>query len=333
MDLIWSHFFDDFLVFTPPALAANTESTVCTLFSILGWKFAQDGNKSKDFSQSFGALGIQIDLFFLSRGYAAFGNTERRARDLKEIIASMLKKKSLTILESQKLRGRMQFADGQLMGRIGRLGLKAIPDHAFLHGAGRLNDDCVLALERFANHLESAEPRRVSAASGSTWYMYTDACFDKTDDLKCGIGGVLVDHLGAVVAVFSLFLDRRSITALGGDKKETVIFEAELLALIISFYVFREWIDSNQVVIFIDNNAARDASISGRARNPVGMLLIETLLILEVESRIFPWYARVPSPSNIADDPSRGQYEHLLKPGAKQVDVEKQVDAVLNRLK
>ena len=33
---------------------------------------------------------------------------------------------AMSLLESQRLRGRMQFADGQLFGRIGHLWLRAV---------------------------------------------------------------------------------------------------------------------------------------------------------------------------------------------------------------
>eukprot|EP00438_Fugacium_kawagutii_P028836 Skav229820 [mRNA] locus=scaffold2672:22606:23685:+ [translate_table: standard] len=333
LGIAWSHFFDDFVAFSPPDLSANTEATVCSLFTLLGWRFAQDGSKSQNFAQCFGALGIQIDLSDFRNGVVHFCNTEKRVGDLKELIAATLEKKSLTVHESQKLRGKMQFADGQLMGRIGRLGLKAVTDHAFVHGGGALGEDCVLALERFMRHLETAQPRDLKASSGRTWFIFTDACYEQDGDNKCGLGGVLADHHGKTVAFFSIFLSSNDVSTLGGDNRRTIIFEAELLALLLSFFVFRHWIDSTQVVLFVDNNAVRDVSISGKARNTVGMVLIESLLTLELESKIFPWYARVPSPSNVADGPSRGQIEELLRLGASQIDVTRQIEQVMQRLR
>lgn len=87
------------------------------------------------------------------------------------------------------------------------------------------------------------------------------------------------------------------------------------------------------MALFVDNNAVRDVSISGRARKAVGMALIESLLLLEVDSNIFPWYARVPSPSNIADAPSRGKTEELMMLGATRIDVEEHVSEVLSKLR
>ena len=55
------------------------------------------------------------------------------------------------------------------------------------------------------------------------------------------------------------------------------------------------------MVVFIDNNSARDVLISGLARN----MLTKLYLTVEAMTRSFPWFTRVPSPSNCADSPSR----------------------------
>ena len=71
---------------------------------------------------------------------------------------------------------------------------------------------------------------------------------------------------------------------------------------------------------FVDNNFARDVAISGMGRNLTANCLID-LLKLEMAVNISPWYSRTPTPSNIADDPSRGQTEYLLQQRVKQTDV------------
>ena len=51
--------------------------------------------------------------------------------------------------------------------------------------------------------------------------------------------------------------------------------------------------------------SARDVLISGSARNRVGIALTKLYLTVESLSRSFPWFAKVPSPSNCADEHSR----------------------------
>lgn len=57
--------------------------------------------------------------------------------------------------------------------------------------------------------------------------------------------------------------------------------------------------------MYIDNNATRDVSISGRARTLPASDLVAELLLLEDRNCTNTWFARVPSASNIADGPSR----------------------------
>ena len=60
-----------------------------------------------------------------------------------------------------------------------------------------------------------------------------------------------------------------------------------------------------------DNNSARDVAISASARNQTANIMIHALLKVEAESSAFPWYARVPSPSNPSDELSRGDVQFL----------------------
>ena len=121
LNLVWPHFFDDFVVFCQATQACNTGQTVEMLFKLLGWRFAEEGDKAMSFSQVFTALGVELQLSRASDGMVEFANTEKRRAELIETISGILKCGSMTLVEAQKLRGRMQLMDGQLFGRVGRL--------------------------------------------------------------------------------------------------------------------------------------------------------------------------------------------------------------------
>ena len=150
LGLMWTCFFDDYLTFANESHCSNTDQTVDILFRLLGWKYAIEGDKAQAFSSSFTALGIQIDLSNFPAGFVNFSNTPKRVDELSTSIARSLEKGTMTVLECQKLRGRMQFADSQLFGRAGKLCMKAISDHAFVHGAGKMRSECHNALQRFS---------------------------------------------------------------------------------------------------------------------------------------------------------------------------------------
>ena len=73
----------------------------------------------------------------------------------------------------------------------------------------------------------------------------------------CGLGGVLVDNVGRSRAYFSHCLNKSHMVVLGSDKKKTIIFEAELLAVILAMRVWSSFLNGTQAVFYIDNHSAR----------------------------------------------------------------------------
>ena len=162
------------------------------------------------------------------------------------------------------------------------------------------------------------------------WFIYTDACYEPTSTTwQCGLGGVLVSPNGTKVDFFSIALDKDQMEVLGAGLKKTIIFEAELLAVVVAFSAWRKIISSMSLLCFVDNNSARDVAISGSGRNVTANLLIEALLKLEMASCTTPWYSRVPTPSNIADDPSRGEIHELVKNSINQTCVKEVLSDIL----
>ena len=329
----WSHFFDDFVVVSRETLATNTGQTVEMLFKLLGWKFAEDGDKAAGFSSTFTALGVEVNFSDAANGSIEFSNTDKRKAEPVETISSILKRGTLNVVESQRLRGRMQFMDGQLFGRLGKLCMRAITDHSFVKKQVKLDRSTRDALERFLVFLEHAKPRQLHANSGEAWFVYTDACYEPKDtSWPCGLGGVLVDPSGKVVSFFSICLQVQHMSSLGADSKKTIIFEAELLALVLAFAVWKERLMAVPLICFVDNNSARDVAISGAGRNAAARTLVGFLIKLEMVVCSSPWYSRVPTPSNVADDPSRGETRELIQNGICQADPAVELDQKMDVL-
>ena len=116
LKLVWSNFDDDFITFSSTDCAKNTHETIDLFFKCLGWKYAEEGEKSGEFAKTFGALGIEVDLENVTSGFVEFKNTPKRVCELVDYIDNVIKVGSMDLLSSQKLRGRMQLADSQLFG-------------------------------------------------------------------------------------------------------------------------------------------------------------------------------------------------------------------------
>lgn len=138
------------------------------------------------------------------------------------------------------LRGRMQFAHAQLWGRASKLCLNAVTAHAYSGDGPGISCHLTRCLEVFVRSLEESKPREISLWWDVPFFLFTDASSDPTDAAwPCGIGGVLVGPSGEQISAISFCLDMSDLECLGYPSRSTVIFEAELLALIVCFKVWK----------------------------------------------------------------------------------------------
>ena len=79
---------------------------------------------------------------------------------------------------------------------------------------------------------------------------------------------------------------------------------------------------SNAVVMYADNNGVKDTLISCVTRHAVTPTMLTATLALEAMLQLVPWYARVPTDSNMSDSPSRFSFTKLLAMAAVRCDVD-----------
>ncbi|CAE7816109.1 unnamed protein product [Symbiodinium sp. CCMP2592] len=172
--LPWSSFFDDYITFATSGQALSAESSVTAMFKLLGWAFAESGDKSHDFAKCFTALGIVADLSQVRDGVIYFKNTEKRIEEIKSFVQKVLEDGRLPHHEALRLRGRCQSADSQIFGRTGKKCLGLITAHAYgLEEA--ISHELRVSLERFLQRLECDAPRLIKILEGGFWKVYTDA--------------------------------------------------------------------------------------------------------------------------------------------------------------
>ena len=200
-------------------------------------------------------------------------------------------------------------------------------------GYGRLDQD--MAGTPLICPPRRSRPRQTQSLEGQgCFYIFTDACFERENSTwPCGIGAAIFDSSGKALQAFSYCLTTDQMNALGASLKHTIIFEAELLALVVAFVLWRNIVSKAPVVFYIDNNGARDVAISANGRSKIAASLVEQLLLVENIAACYCWFARVPSPSNPADDPSRNERQSLINLGASFVDVCDIVNDCINQLK
>ena len=315
--VLTTNYFDDYVTLATLDEAPSVKSCVHMFFKMLGWLFAEAGEKAPDFSCDFQALGVAVSVKAMHSGVVSLGNTETRRRELIELISTVLQTGRMTKICALKLRGRLQFASANIFGRVAKSALSMVTNHAYHSRGTKVDNSTILALRVHLHLLSQGRPRELRAAGDDCWFLQTDASFEPDKDhASSGVGAVLFNQTGRPVAFFSEKLEDSILAVLNPDgTKKTIIFECEFLALFAAFWKWNAMI-TGALVIYTDNNAVRDAMISCNTKNSVARSILVATLILESERCLWPWYSRVPTDSNFADAPSRFSISKLLQLGA-----------------
>ena len=269
------------------------------------------------------ALGIKIDLSAMQGGTVLFDNTEKRTQELLSSLSKVLISGKLSRHEALRLRGRLQFACGQLFGRIGKASLAVLTFHAYAAVSSLLSNEAIVALQSFVRLLTISEPRKILRHEGHPWFLFTDAAFEEKGGVFfAGIGAVLVDGHGVCRQFFSEVLDDCMLKDLNVSKRSTIIFELEMFAILCGFHVWQNVLKNQHLVVFTDNNGARDCIISCTTQSLNAVPILKCLLEKEYKLGAHVWYSRVPTDSNIADAPSRAVISQLTEMGVLKVDVD-----------
>ena len=251
-------------------------------------------DKSLDYDAMCVILGVQLNLKDALLGIAVISNTEKsKAEALKDIDAA-LHTKALDPKLSERLRGRLQFASGQVFGRRPKAALKLLAEHG-RQRKWALNDTTQHALCQLKRFLLHGKPRPIRARRDSFVHIYVAASFEPGG--SSGLGGVVYGVDGSALAWFGYDVQECHLSRLlsGRDReRETVIFELEALALAISLSVFGTFVERRGAVVFTDNDGVLGSFIRGHSANDVCATLIEYFGQCEEELENVCWLDRAP---------------------------------------
>ena len=314
--VITTNYFDDFVSVADLREAESVDFTVKAVFRLLGWRFAEDGPKAPPFSSSLVALGVQLDVSKLHQGSVSVSNTANRRDELAQALDQAVTSRSLAKLEALRLRGRMQFASGQFYGRLARRCLAVVTQHAYGSESSTLAEAAIHALSRFRDMLVNGVPRMISSKATTTWFIFTDASHEPHEaEPFSGVGGVLVDQFGCRRRFFSEQLSPDLLREINVSQRKTIIYECEFFSVLCAMIVWKDFIHQCNVVIHTDNDAVRDAFIACHTSSANSLPILDAILEAENDAECNSWITRVPTESNIADDPSRLQVDLLMNCG------------------
>ncbi|CAL1157038.1 unnamed protein product [Cladocopium goreaui] len=108
MGLLWSAFFDDFVLLSHAMHESSTMTTALSLFDILGFQYSKD--KLQPFKDKTEMLGVELDLSAVKTGTIKVRNKASRTSELCEILERILKQKKVVVKELPTTLGKLQFA-------------------------------------------------------------------------------------------------------------------------------------------------------------------------------------------------------------------------------
>jgi len=311
LSILVVEFFDDFSQLENAELAESGRESFLALLSLLGWKVADSEAKNKPFAESFVTLGAEVNL---SKAWIdeeiSVGNKPGRAAKIARTIENSVGK-PLGLGAALSLRGLLVYAEGYTHARLSAPALRAISEWIRTNKVGGIpGEGFEHALLSAGRHIEHAKPRKVKRCSSPPAVVFVDGACD--EDEGASVGGVLID--GERIECFGATLPSHLVAQWKSKEDQwQVIGQAEIFPLLVARLTWAAALRERRVLYFIDNDSARQAAI--RSYSPVASSLKILMQMVEfdfVESSL-PWYTRVPTEVNIADEPSRMKYAGFVE--------------------
>ena len=172
----------------------------------------------------------------------------------------------------------------------------------------------VAGLRWWLGFLKGARPREIAVGPPPRpVVILTDGAVEEF----ASVGGLLFDSISGVFECFGARVPDEVARSWGrrlGD--EQVIGQAELAPMVLAARLWRDLLRGRHVLFFVDNDSAKDAAVRGYSPSLPSALLVGALWQALAEVAAVPWFDRVPGPSNLADGPSRLNFERVLSLGA-----------------
>ena len=312
--VICSAYFDDFPILDASSTSQVCESAIRAAVRLLGFKCSED--KEVGFSEQTEMLGVVFDTGDVSRGDVKIANKKGRIEALTRNIDELLEAGKVKSSEVPRIFGRLQFAEHHISGRVGKLAmaeLRKLEDSRL--GVWSLDSRSVEELKLLRFRLCEHPPRVLNSSdSRPSIQIFTDgACEpDKDGRYLATIGGVI--FVDGYSEFFGGSLHNGLVQSWLVDKKH-IIGLVELYAVILARIHWARFLEGRKVVYYIDNMPAMRALIKGTSSDAYWREVLMLFERAEAKGQSFSWFSRVPSPSNIADGPSRGELSLLSKEG------------------
>lgn len=303
--IICTCYFDDFPILDVGMTSLACDNLIRSVMRILGFKCSED--KELGFNERTEMLGVVLDTTQSVKGDILISNKPSRVVSLTQGIQDLIDAKQVRSRDVPKIFGRLQFAEHQLSGRVGKLAmaeLRKLDDSK--KDTWYLDEKAIEELKLLKFRLCEHPPRTLNFCDErNTVQVFTDgACGpDEHGRYSATVGGVI-------------FVDGKS-EYFGGTLPDELVLswltnKEHIIGLVELYAVGGSLLAGRKVVYYIDNLPAMRALIKGTSSDPHWRDVLRKFEEAEMDAQSFSWFARVPSASNIADGPSRGDDSLLV---------------------
>ena len=159
--------------------------------------------------------------------------------------------------------------------------------------------------------LRAAVPRRIDVRfEQKPILVFTDGSWEQN---FAGIGAVLIDLASGEKLVCRGVVPDPLLQRWKSMVGEHVICQIELYVMVLARLLFKDWLQNRRTIWWVDNDAARFCIIKGLSPSLTMKALIREFYAVDAEAPTYSWVERVPSSSNVADGPSRGDCREALE--------------------
>jgi hypothetical protein len=233
-------------------------------------------------------------------------NKPSRVAKMKEVIQGILLAEKMSLEQASQLHGKLLYAQCQTSGRLARPALRVFSSFKTNSSSGG-NFTLLLSqtLKFCLQFLDKAKPRVIRHTDElRPVLIFTDGACEPG---SVTMGGLIYDTVDQFCQIFGGDIDKCIVDHWRTLVGEQVIGQAELYPIAIARDHWKQRLTNRRTIYFIDNDAARDGLIKGDSPSVCSRVIINLFMRTDMDAQAYNWFARVPSPSNPGDDPSRGR--------------------------
>ena len=187
--ILWGNYFGDYPCITDCVHTTSTMACVQSLFKLLGFAFAED--KLLPF--------VEVALSRATRGRVVVDNKPQWKLEIAEAITGIINEGGIIPVNLPSFLGRMQFADMQLSGRLGKLAMADVREmgtesKVFVPLTSEIKDALALLMVR----VESGRPKILEVGpTQKPFVLFLDGAFEPSRQV--GADGLGVATIGGVL--------------------------------------------------------------------------------------------------------------------------------------